>query len=149
MKAYQNSQIGTLLLVLYSIVIVILAVLALFTQLRRVAMTGLLVMTVVVVLFSRLTVKIKEEMVELRFGLGILRKRYLLRDIEACQVVNNPWYYGWGIRYTPQGWLYAVSGLTAVELQMKNGKKVRIGTDDAYGLCQALERALGVVSGGL
>jgi hypothetical protein len=59
-------------------------------------------------------------------------------------VVKNPWYYGWGIRLIPGGWLYNVSGFWAVELQMKNGKRYRIGTDDAEGLAKSLEAALGL-----
>jgi hypothetical protein len=57
-------------------------------------------------------------------------------------VVKNPWYYGWGIHLTPSGWLYNVSGFWAVELQMKNGKKYRIGTDDPEGLVQVIQDKL-------
>jgi hypothetical protein len=49
--------------------------------------------------------------------------------IASYQVVKNPWYYGWGIRLTPHGWLYNVSGSYAVEIKMKTGKKYRIGTN--------------------
>jgi hypothetical protein len=53
-------------------------------------------------------------------------------------MVKNPWYYGWGIHLIPGGWLYNVSGWEAVELQMKNGNKYRIGTDDPQGLMDAI-----------
>jgi len=52
--------------------------------------------------------------------------------------VKNPWYYGWGIRFTPHGWLYNVSGLHAVEIELKNGKKYRIGTDVPENLEKAI-----------
>jgi hypothetical protein len=63
-------------------------------------------------------------------------------SIEAYRVVENPWYYGWGIRFTPRGWLFNVSGFSAIELQMKSGKLYRIGTDDPEGLAKAVGEAL-------
>jgi hypothetical protein len=61
-------------------------------------------------------------------------------------VVRNRWYYGWGIRITPRGWLYNVSGLDAVELALKNGKCVRIGSDEPHALARAIDHARGAAS---
>ena len=55
--------------------------------------------------------------------------------------VKDPWYYFLGIRYTPRGWLFAVSGSSAVELQLKSGKFFRIGTDEPERLIKALDVA--------
>ena len=93
-------------------------------------------------LFATLTVRVDTQMLRIRFGLGVIRQNFLLEDIETVCAIKNPWYYGWGIRYTPRGWLYSVSGLSAIELQMKNGRKYRIGTDDPMGLTRALGNAL-------
>ena len=57
-------------------------------------------------------------------------------------MVRNPWYYGWGIHLFPGGWVFNVSGFAALELQMENGRKYRIGTDDPAGLAKAVETAL-------
>ena len=81
-------------------------------------------------------------MIKIQFGLGVIRKVFPLKDIEAYCVVKNPWYYGWGIRFTPRGWLFNVSGFSAIELQMKSGKRYRIGTDDPDNLAKALDEAL-------
>ena len=43
--------------------------------------------------------------------------------------MRNEWYYGWGVRLTPYGWMFNVSGLDAVELTFESGKRFRIGTD--------------------
>ena len=64
-----------------------------------------------------------------QFGIGIIRKVFDLAGIIDVQTVVNKWYYGWGIRLTPHGWLFNVSGLQAVEITSKSGKKYRIGTD--------------------
>jgi hypothetical protein len=57
--------------------------------------------------------------------------------------VTNPWYYGWGIRWTPKGPLYNVSGFEAVEIRMLSGKSFRIGTDEPDLLRQAIDKAIG------
>ena len=65
-----------------------------------------------------------------------------LDQIDTCRPVSNPWIYGLGIRLTPHGWLYNVSGVEAVELKMKSGKTCRIGTDEPEVLTSALQKAL-------
>jgi hypothetical protein len=62
-------------------------------------------------------------------------------EIEECTIVKNSWWYGWGIRLTPYGWLYNVAGWEAVEVLLKNGKKIRIGTDEPEKLSLAIDRA--------
>lgn len=94
------------------------------------------------VLFSSLTVTVTNDAIEIRFGPGLIRKKFALADIASCRIVRNRWYYGWGIRKIPGGWLYNVSGLDAVELRMSSGRTYRIGTDEPRELRDAVQRAL-------
>ncbi len=103
----------------------------------------LITMTISMTLFCSLTVIIKDDFLEIRFGPGVIRKRFSIREIESWRVVKNPWYYGWGIRITPHGWLYNVSGFHAVEIKMKTGEKYRIGTDEPHELLRAIQIAKG------
>ena len=96
----------------------------------------------VLVDFWSLTVRVDEDAVNLRFGIGLIQRTVALERIEAAARVRNRWWYGWGIRLTPHGWLWNVAGLDAVELRLRNGKVFRIGTDDPTGLQTALEAAL-------
>lgn len=107
--------------------------------------------TMVVVLFiltsfSTLTVSIADNFLKIKFGFGIFRKKFLLRDIVSATQVKNPWYCGWGIRLciSPYMWIYNVSGFDAVELKMKNGKVYRIGTDEPAKLESALKQTMGL-----
>jgi len=93
-----------------------------------------LVLLVVIALFGALTVEVDARTIKLRFGIGLVRKSFLLSDVASCQSVRNQWWWGWGIRLIPGGWLYNVSGLDAVELVMRNGKVFRIGTDEPQAL---------------
>lgn len=61
-----------------------------------------------------------------------LTRRFISWDeVEQASVVEyNPVldYGGWGLRWGRQGRAYSVSGSTGIELLLKNGKKVLIGT---------------------
>jgi hypothetical protein len=87
--------------------------------------------------FSTLTTSVDENFFRFRFTIGF-GKTIARRDIATCRVVKNPWWYGWGIHRTPDGWLYNVSGKMAVEIGLKSGKRLRVGTDEADALCAAL-----------
>jgi hypothetical protein len=142
MEEYEHTQIGYLLLILYSAVLLFIGYLINVTGFTPFSLAGLIIMVIALGLFATLTVVVDEQMIKIRFGLGIIRKGFRLKDIEAYRVVENPWYYGWGVRYTPRGWLFNVSGFSAIEIQMKNGKLYRIGTDDPEGLAKAVGEAL-------
>ncbi|MGI9463088.1 MAG: hypothetical protein ACR2OM_04075 [Aestuariivirgaceae bacterium] len=88
--------------------------------------------------FSSLSVEVDETELRWWFGLGLWRKSVRRADIASAQAVRNSWWWGWGIRYYGKGWLYNVSGLDAVEIVLKSGKHIRIGTDDPQGLADAL-----------
>ena len=101
------------------------------------------VLTIVAVLFSSLTVQVDPEAVRIRFGPGPVGKRFPVAEIRSVRPVRNHWTYGWGIRLTPHGWLFNVSGLDAVELMMGDGKRYRIGTDQPRELLTAIVQAGG------
>lgn len=55
----------------------------------------MIIVGVCMMLSAMLTIVIKEDVIEIRFGpAGIIRKKFLLREIESCRIVKNPWYYG-------------------------------------------------------
>ena len=142
MKQYEHTQIGYFLLSLYSAVVLFMGYLNIVTNFHPLTFAALIIMLIVLGIFSRLTVLVDDQMIKIQFGLRVVRKVFQLKEIEGYRVVKNPWYYGWGIRFTPRGWLFNVSGLSAIELQMANGKRYRIGTDDPDNLAKALGKAL-------
>lgn len=93
-------------------------------------------------LFSSLTVTVGDEVLEVSFGPGLIRRRIPLRSIREVRVVRSPWYHGWGIRLTPDGWLWRVSGLRGVELLFESGRRFRIGTDEPDRLANVLVTAI-------
>ncbi len=140
MNTYRHSQFGKV-----GIVIVIASAVILWGgNIATIPLLGgiVAVQAAALALFASLTVEINAEHLRIRFGIGLIRKRFPLAQIDTCRPVKNAWIYGWGIRLTPHGWLYNVSGLEAVELKMKSGKTCRIGTDEPEALTAAIQAAL-------
>jgi hypothetical protein len=96
-----------------------------------------------VLLFTTLTVEVDGEEIRVRFTAGVIRRRIALEDVRWYREVRNPWYFGWGIHAVPGGTLWNVSGLDAVELALKDGRRFRIGTDEPAALAMAIQRVLG------
>lgn len=101
-------------------------------------------LTAIWCVFGRLTVTIDGGAIRCWFGfLGWPRESFALADVRCAQVVRTSPLAGWGMRYTLHGRLWNVWGLDAVELQLANGSRFRIGTDEPKRLLNAL-RAAGV-----
>jgi len=105
---------------------------------------GLIALTLVIcaLLFHSLNVTVSTEWIIVRFGVGLIRKRFAVSDIEDVHIVQNCWYYGWGIKYTPHGWLFNVSGFDAVEIRLRSRRKYCIGTDEPKQLHAAIRNAM-------
>ena len=146
---YKHTQIG------YLMIVVTLAVLVLFSWTyimtayetpsidsgNNLAATATMVLVLGILLsFWKLHVMIDEKHLRIKFGYGIFQNKFSLHDIVSAKAVRNPRRCGWGIRFTfwPKMWIYNVSGFDAVEIQLKNGKRYRIGTDEPKKLEQAI-----------
>lgn len=90
-------------------------------------------------LFWSLTVEEKSDHLHVYFGFGIIHKEIPFSEIIDARVVKTPWYYGWGIRPAPHGWMFNVSGLRGVELVFKNDQRFRIGSDQPQKLLSAIQ----------
>ena len=140
-ERYKHTQVGYLIISLFIGFIILIVYLMFLYGFNWIIPVILITMTISMILFCTLTVIIKDDILEIRFGPGLIRKKFSIRNIESCRIVKNPWYYGWGIRITPHGWLYNVSGFYAVEIKMKTGEKYRIGTDEPENLYIAIQKA--------
>ena len=144
-ERYRHTQIGTVMIMSLAAAVILLVVIA--RQYDDAPMVVVLpiggLLLVVLVLFGTLTVVVRTDEVEVRFGPGLIRKRWALGEFVSVKRVRNRWWYGFGIRWIGTGWLYNVSGLDAVELVRRNGRAVRIGTDEPDALETALREAMG------
>ncbi len=139
---YKHTQIGYLIIIVFSIVILFFSLILLQTGLDGISLGVLAVLVLAGGIFSSLSVMVTEYQVKLHFTFGVFRTSFPLMKIKSVRVVRNPWYYGWGIHFTMRGWVYNVSGFSAVELELINGTRYRIGSDDASALAEAIATAL-------
>jgi hypothetical protein len=138
---YRHSQFGTVLVVgLLTPMLALFIVPAFLGGFPPVLFVVPAVLIVSLALFYSLNVEITGGTLDCSFGIGVIRKKIRLTDIEAARAVDNPWLLGWGIRWMPgQYWTWNVSGLRAVELLLKDGSRFRIGTDEPEALVKAIE----------
>ncbi len=141
-KRYEHTQVGYFIIVAIVAAMVAIGIILVNTGVNWIATTVLVVLAVVVVLFHRLTVVISGEELVVKFGPGVISRRFKLNEIESCQAVRIPWYYGWGIRLTPQGMVFRVSGFHAVQIRLITGKEYLIGTDVPQELEEAIRQAM-------
>ncbi len=139
---YKHTQTGYTALIFLAAAFFLIAFCSVYYEENAVILLISLILLAVFALFFSLTITVDEKYLNISFGIGLIKKRFLLEEIQSFQTVRNAWYYGWGIRLTPHGWLYNVSGLTAIQIILKSGKKYRIGTDNPNDLEEALEKAL-------
>ncbi len=97
----------------------------------------------VVLTFRRLEVLVTDSSVRLIYGLGWPHKTFKRETIRSATPHRYPWWYFWGIRRTPKGWMWSVWGRDAVLLTLDN-RAFLIGTDDAETLATAINTRHGV-----
>ena len=136
---YRHTQVGHTTIVILAITLVATLYWAALTA-RPALIAATVIVGLVLVLFSTLTVIVRDQTVEVFFGPGLIRRRIPVRRIRDVRAVRTPWYYGWGIRLTPSGWLWNVSGLGGVEIQFDDGHKFRIGSDEPDRLAEVLRQ---------
>lgn len=144
MHAYEHTQPGTLTRIVLGLVVFASGSVAIVDRSPDSAVVFVsvaLVTVVVLAAFHALTIRVSYNEIQIIFGMGLPRKTFLIQDIVSTSIVRNHWYHGWGIRYFGGGWLYNVSGFDAVELELANGRKARLGTDEPQELRTAIEVA--------
>ena len=137
---YRHSQPGYLSIVISFILIAVGAV----VYICGIQLPGMLLgaIALVVLVFSyKLTVEIKDCVFRFWFGPGLFWKTIPLEQIAYCEPFKGV-FAGWGIRFVWNGWLYNVSGLKAVTIVLKSGKKLHVGTDEPVQLIEAINSVL-------
>ena len=141
MPAYQHTQVSPLRLHFIGLLLILVAaVLEPFVVSIIVAVVGI-VLGLVGLVFGRLTVTVGGGTLKLAFGGGVLHKSFDVAQVVESEIIRTKWWYGWGIRLTPFGWMWNVAGLDAVLLKLDNQKSFVVGTDEPQRLHTAVADA--------
>jgi hypothetical protein len=135
MKTYQHTQSGTVILVSIAVGFLVFLMLATVVPMVIIAPALLLVLGL---LFRSLTIEISETDLLWYFGWGWPRRSVPLAEIASVEPIRISFRNGWGVHYTPRGWLYNVSGFDAVAIRLRNGKQFCLGTDEPEELAREL-----------
>lgn len=130
---YRHTQIGWLMLAILGALILAGGIHALRDP-SGISWLGIAIVAACLALMPTLSVIGDDNGLDVRFGPGIIHRRFPWSDIRTSAPVRNSWLTGWGIRWIHRGWMFNVSGFDAVELQLASGRIFRIGTDDPSGL---------------
>lgn len=136
---YQHTQVGYTTMIITGIAFGALLYLTFLTP-RPVLIGITAIVGLALVLFSTLTVIVRNQTVEVFFGPGLIHRRIPIDRIREVHTVRTPWHYGWGIRLTPSGWLWNVYGLEGIEIRFTDGSTFRVGSDEADKLTEVLHR---------
>ncbi len=153
MIKYKHTQIGYLMMVIALVILVLFARVYIMASVEltsvnsgpKLSIAAILVLVLFILAsFVTLTTIVDDNYLRIKFGCGIFRKKFLLKEIISAKAVRNPWYYGRGIKvhFSPYMWIFSVSGFDAVEIVMKNGRVYRIGTDKPKELEEAIGKEL-------
>jgi hypothetical protein len=141
---YEHTQIGSLTICVLFGAAIFVAVTGIVAPADRgtllISATVEVILLICAIVFSKLTIKIDGETLRACFAMGLICKKVPLAEIAACEPIRIRWWYGWGIHLTPYGWLYNVSGLDAVAIVLRDGRKFALGTDDPADLTAAIRR---------
>ena len=99
--------------------------------------------SVVLGLLGRFTVQVDARWLRWHFGFfGWPRWRVALADIASVETTTTGWLEGQGIRFTREGMPYNVACGGAVRLSLRNGRQIRLGSDEPERLAAFLGHRL-------
>ena len=142
---YKHTQYGIWMFVVFLItgILIGMVAVAIITEGRMVSAIVMIgVYLFGISLFYSFTVQVAGGKIKFWFGIGLFRKTYALSEIKSTRQVKNPWYYFWGVKSIPGGWLYSIAPGEALKLVLKNGLIVHVGTDQPKMLRQAVNAAI-------
>ena len=131
---YHHRQIGSSTIIAF----VAAAVLILYLTPPAAISIALPILLAVGVLFGSLSISIEHNALRWHFGLGFLKQEVPLSEITEVHEIRTRWYDGSGVRVIREGTLYNVSGLSAVQVILRNNRKVCLGTDEPAKLARAI-----------
>jgi len=141
---YRHSQFGTPIAIGTAFGVVLATVVLLSLSRSTIAAAPWLAVALYVVLigplllFGRLTVTVDADRILAVFGVGLVRKEIPLSAVRQIEIGTARRWWGYGVRWTPSGWLYNVAGRKVVRLTLATERAVMIGSDEPEALAEAI-----------
>jgi hypothetical protein len=141
--SYKHTQIGRTLLGILAVCALIDIGVYAFNHTHPSILLVLLPLLIAAALFCSLSIEVDERQVKWSFGPGFIHRELPVAEVTSAEPVRTAWYHGWGIHRAGGGWLYNVSGFDAVLLTLKDGSRIRLGTDEPEALTASIRSQIG------
>lgn len=142
---YRETRPATILRVVLggsaAIVLAVAVLLPAEPQLRALVASAALLELLLLLFLHQLVIEVREDVLELRFGWGWIRRRYAIADLASARFREWSWLQGPGVRVGVRCSRYLVARGEVVELHLKSGWRILLGTADARKLLRALGEA--------
>ena len=104
------------------------------------------IMIVLSMCFRWLRLRAEEDALAIAYGpVGLFRNRLRYDQIVAFRAARSALIDGWGIHRLPgRGWIWNLWGFDCVAFDLRDGTKLRLGSDDVPGLLAHLEARTGL-----
>jgi len=139
-RYYSHTQPGYLTVIVAGSVVAFL--LRQWSRLGPISWGVIIALAAAMFFFSALTVRITDESLCFFFNTGLYGRQIPLTAIASCRVTGTSIIEGWGIRSTPGGMLYNISGTRAIEVRLHGGERLRIGSNQPDVVCERLRIAI-------
>jgi len=139
---YSHMQVGVVQFWAGLIGLIIILITAYFFQdVILLLLIPIIALIIGIGFFSTMTVEIRSDAIKVLFGpVTVIKRTFSFETMKSYRLVKNPWYYGYGIRWIPQGTLYNIAGSDALEITLHSGKIIRIGTDEPDKMIEVFEK---------
>lgn len=147
-ERYRSTQVGVPIIVLVLVTTGTVAAITVATGVPGAALivAGVTLMTILMV--GWMTVTVDDTWVVVRFGAGLIRKRFHIGDIVSGERARSNWLHGIGVRKIRDGWLYNAKVGDAVQLNLAGGTRALIGADEPGDLLAAIEASRATAGAG-
>jgi len=141
---YERRQTGWVTIVGMVVALIVLGLVASSTDdphVLRAFPYASLAIVVVTLLFSSMTVRVTPHHLEWWFGIRGLGRKIPLDEIESLAPIHTTIFEGWGIHLTWHGWVWNISGTSAVQVRLRSGTRFAVGSPEPAAVIAAVERA--------
>lgn len=107
-------------------------------QVRLVIMCAALAELILLFALRTLTIEVRTDALELRFGPGWIRRTYAIGQIASAEFREWSWRRGAGVRVGFTGSIYLVARGDVVELRLQSGRRIFFSAADARRVLRAL-----------
>jgi len=142
MIAYKNTQSGWHFVVICILLTILVFAIVPLEQLGLLHYLMLFLLILLGVLFHSLTIEVDRGKIKCYFGQGLIGQEFPVREVAACESIRVSWFWGWGIRWTPKGWMYNIWGTRAVLLKFKSGKTFLMGSNEPDVVCDVIREEM-------